>query len=119
MRAGNGTSFIRARTSYRISALAPEGIMVAKIRFIAFLLCAAVVGTVAQSKSSDPSYQQSVDKWKSELVEGRKNNWLPLAGLFWLKPGENTFGSDPKNAFLFPKGPAKAGSFELNGTDVT
>src|ERR1051325_2348502 len=93
--------------------------MVAKIRFIVFLLCTAVVGAVSQSKSSDPAYQQSVDKWKSELVEGRKNNWLPLAGLFWLKPGENTFGADPKSAIVFPKGPAKAGSFELNGTDVT
>jgi len=94
--------------------------MVAKIRLIIpFLLCAAVTCLIAQSKSIDPAYQQSVDKWKSELVEGRKNNWLPLAGLFWLKPGENTFGTDPKNAIVFPKGPAKAGSFELNGTDVT
>ena len=94
--------------------------MVAKIRLIIpFLLGAAVTCLIAQSKSIDPAYQQSVDKWKSELVEGRKNSWLPLAGLFWLKPGENTFGTDPKNAIVFPKGPAKAGSFELNGTDVT
>ena len=93
--------------------------MVAKIRLIAFLLCAAVVGSIAQSRSIDPAYQQSVDKWKSELVEGRKNSWLPLAGLFWLKPGDNTFGTDPKNAIIFPKGPVKAGSFALNGTDVT
>lgn len=94
--------------------------MVAKIRLItAFLVCAAVSYSVAQSKSIDPAYQQSIDKWKSELVASRKNNWLPLAGLFWLKPGENTFGTDPKNAIVFPKGPANAGSFELNGTDVT
>jgi len=94
--------------------------MVAKIRLItAFLVCAAVSYSVAQSKSIDPAYQQSIDKWKSELVASRKNNWLPLAGLFWLKPGENTFGTDPKNAIVFHKGPANAGSFELNGTDVT
>src|SRR3954468_14200182 len=74
----------------------------------------------AQSaKPIDPAYQQSVDKWKAELVEGREKNWLPLAGLFWLKPGENIFGTDSQNAIVFPKGPAKAGSFELNGTDVT
>jgi len=53
------------------------------------------------------------------LVEGRQKNWLPLAGLFWLKPGENTFGTDTKNAVVFPKGPANAGSFELSGSDVT
>src|ERR1051325_11002093 len=94
--------------------------MVAKIRLIIpFLLGAAVTCLIAQSKSIDPAYQQSVDKWKSELVEGRKNSWLPLSGMFWLKPGENPFGTDPKNAIVFPKGPAKAGSFELNGTDVT
>ncbi len=73
----------------------------------------------SQTPSVDPAYQQSFDKWKAELVEGRQKNWLPLAGLFWLKPGENTFGTDSTNAIVFPKGPAKAGWFELNGTDVT
>jgi uncharacterized protein (DUF1684 family) len=66
----------------------------------------------------DPAYQKSFDKWKTELVEGRRKNWLPLAGLFWLKPGENSFGSDAGNAVVFPKGPAKAGWFELKGADV-
>src|SRR5919197_2628860 len=94
--------------------------MVAKNKLvITFFFYASVLLSIAQTKSIDPAYQQSVDKWKSELVEGRKNNWLPLAGLFWLKPGENSFGTDAKNAIVFPKGAAKAGSFELNGTDVT
>src|SRR5580765_3338154 len=52
------------------------------------------------SAPADPAYQQSFDKWKGELVEGLKREWLPLAGLFWLKPGENSFGSDPKNAIV-------------------
>src|SRR5882724_240850 len=92
--------------------------MAAKTKFvIAFLLCATALQSAAQS--IDSSYQQSFDKWKAELVEGRQKNWLPLAGLFWLKLGENTFGTDPANSVVFPKGPAKAGSFELNVTDVT
>ena len=66
----------------------------------------------------DPTYQQSFEKWKNELVEDLKQEWLPLAGLFWLKPGENTFGTDPKNAIVFPKGPAHAGSFTLQGKSV-
>src|SRR4051812_17406308 len=86
---------------------------------IAFLLSVATLQSATQStKPVDPSYLQSFDKWKAELVEGREKNWLPLAGLFWLKPGENIFGTDSQNAIVFPKGPAKAGSFELNGTDV-
>jgi uncharacterized protein (DUF1684 family) len=94
--------------------------MVTKTKFaIALLLCVAAVQLVAQSKTIDPAYQQSFDKWKAGLVESRQKNWLPLAGLFWLKPGVNTFGTDSGNAVVFPKGTDKAGSFELNGTDVT
>ena len=65
------------------------------------------------------AYQQSFDQWKTDLVEDLKQEWLPLAGLFWLKPGENSFGTDPKNAIVFPKGPAQAGSFTLQGKTVT
>ena len=39
----------------------------------------------------DAAYQQSFLKWKAELVDDLKQNWLTLAGLFWLKPGENTW----------------------------
>jgi uncharacterized protein len=86
---------------------------------VAALLC---VITLAADKPSpvaaDPAYQQSFDKWQAELVEDLKQEWLPLAGLFWLKPGENSFGSDPKNAVVFPKGPANAGVFVLDGKKV-
>jgi uncharacterized protein (DUF1684 family) len=67
----------------------------------------------------DSAYQQSFDKWKGELVEDLKQQWLPLAGLFWLKLGDNSFGSDPKNAIVFPKGPSHAGWFSLQGKSVT
>src|ERR1700680_1935618 len=66
----------------------------------------------------DAAYLQSFDKWKAELVDDLKTNWLSLAGLFWLKPGENSFGTDAGNAIVFPKGPAQAGVFELQGSDV-
>ena len=69
--------------------------------------------------SVDPAYQQSFEEWKSELVDDLKEEWLPLAGLFWLKPGQNSFGTDPKNAIVFPKGPAHAGLFTLQGKTVT
>jgi uncharacterized protein len=71
------------------------------------------------ARAPDAAYQQSFDKWKAELVEDLKQNWLPLAGLFWLKPGENSFGADSNNAIVFPKGPAHAGVFGLNGNEVT
>ena len=70
-------------------------------------------------KPADPAYQQSFDKWKADLVDDLKQNWLPLAGLFWLKPGDNSFGSDPGSAVVFPKGPGHAGVFVMQGTQVS
>jgi len=67
----------------------------------------------------DTAYLQLYDKWKTELVDDLKKNWLSLAGLFWLKSGDNSFGTDMGNTIVFPKGPAHAGVFELQGTDVT
>lgn len=84
------------------------------------VLCGILSAADKRSPSSvDPAYQQSFEKWKGELVDDLKKEWLPLAGLFWLKPGENSFGSDSKNAIVFPKGPAHAGSFSLQGKTVT
>ena len=84
------------------------------------LLLAAVAET--QSRP-DAAYERSFEQWKTELVEDLKQNWLPLAGLFWLKAGENRFGTDPGNAIVLPPGsaPAQAGSFVLEGRggDVT
>jgi uncharacterized protein (DUF1684 family) len=84
----------------------------------ASLLAAAQTLPVA---ALDPGYQRSFEKWKADLVEDRKQNWLPLVGLFWLKQGENTFGSDPANAVVLPSSavPAHAGTFILRGKDVT
>jgi uncharacterized protein len=85
------------------------------------VLLAAWIGSAADKTESspDPAYQQSLDQWKAALVADLKQDWVPLAGLFWLKPGENSFGTDPKNAIVFPKGPAQAGSFNLTGKTVT
>ncbi len=87
-------------------------------------LCALVL-TLSASLSAQTApgaaYVRSFDKWKADLVADLKDNWLPLAGLFWLKPGENSFGTDPGNAIVLPadSAPAHAGSFILAGNDVT
>jgi uncharacterized protein (DUF1684 family) len=73
----------------------------------------------APPSAPDAAYQQDYGKWKADVAENLKQNWLPLAGLFWLKLGENSFGSGEDNSLVFPKGPAHAGVFELQGKDVT
>lgn len=88
---------------------------------LAFLVVFLPVHSAIGQMASDPAEAQAFDKWKADLVEGRKQNWLTLVGLFWLKPGENTFGSDASSALVLPKGaaPAHAGVFRLQGTEVT
>src|SRR3977135_2678283 len=93
---------------------------------LALAMVAALFANTAGADSNlirlpapDEVSPQSFDKWKAELVDDLKQNWLSLAGLFWLKPGEVTFGTDAGNAIVFPKGPAHAGVFQLQGTEVT
>lgn len=67
----------------------------------------------------DAAYLQSFEKWKGELVDDLKQNWLVLAGLFWLKLGANTFGSASDNSIVLPSGPAHAGVFHVQGESVS
>ena len=53
------------------------------------------------------------------MVDDLKQRWLPLAGLFWLKPGANAFGSAEDNPIVLPSGPAHAGTFTLKGENVS
>lgn len=86
----------------------------------AALLLLAILALVATAlEPPDAAYVESFNKWKSELVDDLKQNWLVLAGLFWLKPGANTFGSSADNAIVLPSGPAHAGEFTLQGNDVS
>jgi uncharacterized protein (DUF1684 family) len=73
------------------------------------------------TSAPDAAYREAFEKWKQEQVDDLKKNWLTLAGLFWLKPGANSVGSDPTNAIVLPQGTAAAhaGSFELQVETVT
>src|SRR5271165_5136658 len=84
---------------------------------ILVLVLTAAISFAAQPPGA--AYLQDFSKWKAEMVDDLKQNWLPLAGLFWLKPGENTFGAAQDNAIVLPSGPAHAGIFRLQGADVS
>lgn len=68
------------------------------------------------------SYEQELEQWKTKRLASLKSNdgWLTLIGLFWLKEGENKFGSDPSNDIVLPEGkaPALAGTLRLAGGKV-
>lgn len=87
---------------------------------LALAMIASFFSTSASSlQPPDAAYVKDFDKWKAELVDDLKQNWLPLAGLFWLKPGDNAFGTDSSLPITLPSGPAKAGRFVRHGDEVT
>lgn len=69
------------------------------------------------------SHEAEVQAWqktRSERLQ-REDGWLSLVGLFWLREGENGFGSSrEKNTVLFPaKAPAHAGKLVMKNGKVT
>ena len=67
------------------------------------------------------SYIASVEQWQQDRLEGlkSKDGWLNLAGIYWLKEGAQTFGSDSANDIVFPaKAPAFIGSLSLKDEKV-
>ncbi|MEZ4902045.1 MAG: hypothetical protein R2822_09955 [Spirosomataceae bacterium] len=61
------------------------------------------------------------DTWHQQRIESLKSEegWLNLAGLFWLKEGENSFGSDQSNTIVFPyKAPKTMGILTLENGKV-
>jgi uncharacterized protein len=107
------------RPSMKHKSCIPALLVFCATLFFPLALSAAGASSSSSAAAPDPSYVQSFEKWKTEQIDDLKQNWLPLAGLYWLKPGANTFGTDAGNAIIFPKGPAHAGGFDLNGKDVT
>ncbi len=57
------------------------------------------------TKNDEGAYQTEINQWHKKRIECLKSEerWLNLAGLFWLKEGENTSGSDEKTTSFFPK----------------
>lgn len=88
---------------------------------LSLLLSLILLATLAANALTPPdaAYQQSFEKWKADLVDDLKQRWLVLAGLFWLKPGANSFGTAEDNPIVLPSGPAHAGSFELQNGNVS
>jgi len=54
--------------------------------------------------SQQNPYEKEIATFRKTRIDSLKheNGYLNLSGLFWLKEGENTIGSDPQNDFNFP-----------------
>jgi uncharacterized protein len=89
--------------------------------FFSWLPLAFLVLTCSAS-ADDSAYRHSVEKWRQEYQSSLTSDtgWLTVSGLFWLREGENTFGSDPRNKILLPaSAPAHAGVFDFQSGKTT
>jgi uncharacterized protein len=87
------------------------------------LLAAATLWAIDAKAPDRETYRKEIETWRQERNEGLKkeDGWLTLVGLYWLKPGENRFGSDPGNPVILPEGkaPGVAGVLVREGDAVT
>lgn len=70
-----------------------------------FVFAMMILLVACSSKpASDAAYLAEIEAWHSRRVESLKgpNGWLNLAGLFWLKEGINSFGTDSYRNLVFP-----------------
>ena len=84
---------------------------------MAWLLVALLLGQPATA-----SYRAEIEKHRRERLAEltAPNGWLAVRGLFWLKEGENSAGSDPSSAIRLPaRAPKRIGMFTLKEGVVT
>lgn len=88
---------------------------------LVFFLFAFKFSSVAQQ--SKAAYKKEIAAWDSERLSSLKSatGWVNLAGLFWLKPGENTFGAGVSNDIIFnhPSFPSQLGTFKVDPKEIT
>jgi uncharacterized protein (DUF1684 family) len=87
-----------------------------------WILSTVLIASVAAAALGQGSYESSISTWRQKHEAGLKadDGWLTVSGLFWLKDGDNSFGSDPDNDVVLPgnKGPARAGKFILKHGEI-
>ena len=90
----------------------------AAIVFLTFMLV-----IVSASNGEDPGYVDSVKSWQAEREENlqKDRSWLTVAGLYWLREGENWVGTATSNDFVLPEGsaPATVGVFKFHDRKAT
>ncbi|HEU5101004.1 MAG TPA: hypothetical protein VFU22_18390, partial [Roseiflexaceae bacterium] len=61
------------------------------------------------------TYEAKIEDWRAQAEADLRadDGWLAVAGLFWLREGVNSFGSDPTNDIVLPavSPPGTLGSF--------
>ena len=72
-------------------------------RLIGIALLALVALASVPVLSADEADVKRVQEWRTKHEADYRRDWVPLSGLFVLKPGVNTAGSASSNAVVLPK----------------
>src|SRR5262245_48603756 len=90
-------------------------------RRIPILLLSTVVGVGAQvSKAVDKNYIGEVERFRAKHEADYRREYVPLAGLSFLKSGFNTAGSEPSSDVRLPaRAPRTIGRFAYRNQQVT
>jgi uncharacterized protein (DUF1684 family) len=75
-------------------------------------LMVASVGVAANGPAPVDGFREKTEAWRAERVAEltKADGWLALIGLHFLKPGDNTVGSERgKNDVVLAAGPARLG----------
>jgi Zn-dependent M28 family amino/carboxypeptidase/uncharacterized protein (DUF1684 family) len=86
------------------------------------MLKSAAAGTppsTAAPRTTADAQVKEVEAWRAKHEADYTRDWVPLAGLFFLKAGENAAGSTATNAVVLPKRlPASIGRFTYQDRHV-
>lgn len=92
--------------------------MMAIRRMTSAVVATALLSGAVAVRAAAPAYDAAAtDAWRAERETELKaeDGWLTVAGLFFLRPGANTVGTDPSSDVLLPDGAgiATAGTIEF------
>lgn len=92
-----------------------------RLSLLALTLFAALFATVASAQGTYDTAALNAFRAEREKILLADNGWFTVAGLHFLNPGENKFGSDPLNDIVLEFGdvPKQAGVITMNGNEVT
>ena len=88
------------------------------LRFLAIFLILFCSG----AHRGEDAYRAGIETWREERETGLRadDGWLTVAGLVWLKEGDNRFGADPAADIVVPRAAHPfAGVFSLARGRVT
>lgn len=98
-----------------------QTIKITLLVFTLIFISISCSGEKLEQKGSQ-EYISEIDQWHQKRVDRLKeeDGWLTLVGLYWLKEGENTFGSNKNNSIVFPeKAPNKIGNITIKDSVIT